>query len=204
MLYQYPGITSNLHLLHLSWPPATCFASYLLFTVFYAAGFDIQWYVASFVVGTYVHYDATLVVTYNKNSISRWLPSFLSGRGESRDVATYALCLLQVNIVITISLVIITCWSTSAQTTTSKPTVFQPLKQSDLLRAKALLRWLVNNRTENGTHTFNAGFIRLAFHDCVGGCDGCLNLRNPSNAGMSLFRVFCVYYLLQFHECLQC
>ena len=23
----------------------------------------------------------------------------------------------------------------------------------------------------------------LGFHDCVGGCDGCLNLANPQNAG---------------------
>eukprot|EP01079_Euglenida_sp_SAG-EU17-18_P005040 gene5040-5148_t len=26
--------------------------------------------------------------------------------------------------------------------------------------------------------------VRLAFHDCVGGCDGCLNLANPDNAGL--------------------
>jgi len=27
--------------------------------------------------------------------------------------------------------------------------------------------------------------LRLAFHDCVGGCDGCLNVDNPSNAGLA-------------------
>jgi len=27
--------------------------------------------------------------------------------------------------------------------------------------------------------------VRLAFHDCVGGCDGCLNTDNPDNAGLS-------------------
>jgi len=27
--------------------------------------------------------------------------------------------------------------------------------------------------------------VRLAFHDCVGGCDGCLNVNNPDNAGLS-------------------
>ncbi len=26
--------------------------------------------------------------------------------------------------------------------------------------------------------------IRLAFHDCVGGCDGCINLDNPFNAAI--------------------
>jgi hypothetical protein len=28
--------------------------------------------------------------------------------------------------------------------------------------------------------------IRLAFHDCIGGCDGCLNLAQPDNRGMEL------------------
>ncbi len=26
--------------------------------------------------------------------------------------------------------------------------------------------------------------VRLAFHDCVGGCDGCVNLSNPENFGL--------------------
>ena len=30
-----------------------------------------------------------------------------------------------------------------------------------------------------------AKMIRLGFHDCVGGCDGCLNLNNADNAGLS-------------------
>lgn len=25
----------------------------------------------------------------------------------------------------------------------------------------------------------------LAFHDCVGGCDGCINQANPANAGLT-------------------
>jgi len=29
-------------------------------------------------------------------------------------------------------------------------------------------------------------FVRLGFHDCVGGCDGCVNLSNPANAGLDL------------------
>jgi hypothetical protein len=29
-----------------------------------------------------------------------------------------------------------------------------------------------------------AGVIRLAFHDCVGGCDGCVNLAQPVNRGL--------------------
>ena len=26
--------------------------------------------------------------------------------------------------------------------------------------------------------------LRLAFHDCVGGCDGCINVNNHDNAGL--------------------
>jgi hypothetical protein len=29
-------------------------------------------------------------------------------------------------------------------------------------------------------------FVRLGFHDCVGGCDGCVDLRNPDNGGLDL------------------
>lgn len=65
----------------------------------------------------------------------------------------------------------------------TSPRVYDPLKQSEFLKAKAMLRWLINNRTENNTQVFNAGFIRLAFHDCVGGCDGCINMQNPGNVG---------------------
>jgi Peroxidase len=31
-----------------------------------------------------------------------------------------------------------------------------------------------------------AKFVRLSFHDCVGGCDGCVDLSNPSNFGLDL------------------
>eukprot|EP00899_Mesostigma_viride_P027776 jgi/Mesvir1/8183/Mv12482-RA.1 len=29
-----------------------------------------------------------------------------------------------------------------------------------------------------------AKFLRLSFHDCVGGCDGCVDLGNPDNNGL--------------------
>ena len=29
-----------------------------------------------------------------------------------------------------------------------------------------------------------AKFLRLSFHDCVGGCDGCVDLENPENGGL--------------------
>jgi hypothetical protein len=36
-------------------------------------------------------------------------------------------------------------------------------------------------------HTFSSkmcGSICIGFHDCVGGCDGCVNQDNPDNAGL--------------------
>lgn len=31
-----------------------------------------------------------------------------------------------------------------------------------------------------------AKFVRLGFHDCVGGCDGCVDMLNPDNAGLEI------------------
>lgn len=31
-----------------------------------------------------------------------------------------------------------------------------------------------------------AKFLRLGFHDCVGGCDGCVNMNNPDNKGLDV------------------
>ena len=31
-----------------------------------------------------------------------------------------------------------------------------------------------------------AKFVRLGFHDCVGGCDGCVDLTNADNAGLDI------------------
>ena len=30
-----------------------------------------------------------------------------------------------------------------------------------------------------------ATMVRLSFHDCVGGCDGCINIDNDSNNGLA-------------------
>ena len=32
--------------------------------------------------------------------------------------------------------------------------------------------------------TLGPKFVRLGFHDCTGGCDGCVDLSNPENAGL--------------------
>jgi Peroxidase len=36
------------------------------------------------------------------------------------------------------------------------------------------------------TDGLSAKFVRLSFHDCVGGCDGCVDLSNPSNFGLDI------------------
>jgi hypothetical protein len=39
--------------------------------------------------------------------------------------------------------------------------------------------------TQDGGVNWAAKFVRLSFHDCVGGiCDGCVDLLNPSNFGL--------------------
>ena len=37
---------------------------------------------------------------------------------------------------------------------------------------------------QQGNLRLVAGAVRLSFHDCVGGCDGCINLDNPENRGL--------------------
>ena len=62
----------------------------------------------------------------------------------------------------------------------------EPLTRSQVNRAQVAIRKLVNDhRTPLGHHPFNAGILRLSFHDCVGllGCDGCINHHNRANSG---------------------
>lgn len=50
---------------------------------------------------------------------------------------------------------------------------------------------LVGSMTQNveagtGYRPLLANFLRLAFHDCVGTCDGCINMENPHHLGLQL------------------
>ena len=38
----------------------------------------------------------------------------------------------------------------------------------------------------NNDNTIGAKFIRMEFHDCVGGCDGCIDMGNPDNFGLDV------------------
>ncbi|CAH1786793.1 unnamed protein product [Owenia fusiformis] len=44
-----------------------------------------------------------------------------------------------------------------------------------------------NRDPKDGALHFIPGFVRVAFHDCVGGCDGCLNHSDENNAGLSVY-----------------
>jgi Peroxidase len=39
---------------------------------------------------------------------------------------------------------------------------------------------------KNDDNTLVAKLLRLSFHDCVGGCDGCVDLANPDNFGLDI------------------
>jgi len=46
--------------------------------------------------------------------------------------------------------------------------------------AAAIDAWIANS-----TVVSTASLVRLSFHDCVGGCDGCINVTNPDNNGLN-------------------
>jgi len=43
-----------------------------------------------------------------------------------------------------------------------------------------------NVEADTGYRPLLANFLRLAFHDCVGTCDGCINMENPHHLGLQL------------------
>merc|ERR1719192_2357658 len=42
----------------------------------------------------------------------------------------------------------------------------------------------VLRKTRGVVASAKPAMVRLTFHDCVGGCDGCLNVNDPDNAGL--------------------
>jgi len=57
-------------------------------------------------------------------------------------------------------------------------------------RAEAVCRGLLR------TNRYAPGFVRLAFHDCVGGCNGCIDLAAPANKGNTYYSVDYIAYTL--------
>jgi Peroxidase len=54
--------------------------------------------------------------------------------------------------------------------------------EAALLAARADIRNLI--RGQGGDVALAAKFLRLGFHDCIGGCDGCVDLSNMENGGL--------------------
>jgi Peroxidase len=52
------------------------------------------------------------------------------------------------------------------------------------------------DRPDSPVANFRALAIRLAFHDCVGGCNGCINFNNPDNNGLqpAVSNLTTIYY----------
>ncbi|CAH1786262.1 unnamed protein product [Owenia fusiformis] len=74
---------------------------------------------------------------------------------------------------------------TTPESTTSGPS-FPQLTSAQVTAMKDSINVLLDanaNVDGNGPNLI-AGLVRLAFHDCVGGCDGCINLDNPENVGL--------------------
>jgi len=59
----------------------------------------------------------------------------------------------------------------------SPPTTSVEAIKEAITNARIDIGWLCNA-------DMSPKFVRLAFHDCIGGCDGCLNLSNPENFGL--------------------
>ncbi|CAH1775356.1 unnamed protein product [Owenia fusiformis] len=66
--------------------------------------------------------------------------------------------------------------------------VVQPrVTAHDVNTIKADITEHIREKRQGGSLIRIAGFVRLAFHDCVGGCDGCIDLGNGENAGLGLY-----------------
>ena len=61
--------------------------------------------------------------------------------------------------------------------------------QADLDAAKDTINEIINDNADGNEHPFIAGFVRLAFHDCVGPghCDGCVNHTIHDNKGLKTY-----------------
>merc|ERR1711892_961049 len=63
---------------------------------------------------------------------------------------------------------------------TCSGTQFDSLTSTQVTRIKNKIKNVVNPAQSN-----LATALRLSFHDCVGGCDGCININNEDNAGLA-------------------
>ena len=75
--------------------------------------------------------------------------------------------------------------SPSARVPTRRPTV-APARTANTAAAFTAARSEIESLIigSRGNQRLAAMFLRLGFHDCVGGCDGCVDLTNPDNNGL--------------------
>ena len=74
-------------------------------------------------------------------------------------------------------------WHVTAQEIPPRSCSESPVTQAEIQSIRDAIRAIINgNRDIN----FSAKFVRLGFHDCVGGCDGCIDLSDPDNAGLGI------------------
>ena len=61
--------------------------------------------------------------------------------------------------------------------------------QADLDTARVTINGIIDAKADNNEFPFIAGFVRLAFHDCVGPghCDGCINHTIADNKGLKTY-----------------
>lgn len=55
--------------------------------------------------------------------------------------------------------------------------------EQEAMAREAFREFINNNVNEEGVRFMIPALVRLAFHDCAGGCDGCLGAQNPFNGG---------------------
>ena len=65
------------------------------------------------------------------------------------------------------------------QDTTQGDRILQTDIADAITSAVSEINDIIDNRI-----TIAPTFVRLGFHDCVGGCDGCVDMTNPDNAGL--------------------
>lgn len=67
-------------------------------------------------------------------------------------------------------------------------TAFAQASLESLKSFEDMLVMQIDQSVEAGTgyRPLLANFLRLAFHDCVGTCDGCINMENPHHLGLQL------------------
>ena len=58
-----------------------------------------------------------------------------------------------------------------------------PVANTEIEMVRSAINDLIDSTNDIN---FRAKFVRLAFHDCIGGCDGCVDMSDPENAGLEV------------------